>query len=352
MKKDIIKRDSHETNQFVRLTTTTFFDERLTDSGCRLLIAILNNAEDWKVNVTYYGNKFGWSSGKTTSAKKNLIECGYLTEQVEMTSKGKIYHYTIFESFTNEGKSLHLISKDWKPSIENQTLETNDWEPHANNINTDNIESDKMNQEKNKEIKISDSVSVSTQSQELTESIKIEERNTNINTPLQLKEFFFSYGERPCEEKILAYVEKQGYSREVGREIFLELHNKDFKNQKGTPIKGIEKYIDSMLSDRSKHSHHTSIDSFLEAIKPVNEWFINKSIANNEDLSIYRQTSLLDAKEAAREYWNSISKDKDEYILYMKSFIEQNGWKSMANFKAYIFKHQQRQTQNTGTNYV
>ncbi|MES2589745.1 MAG: hypothetical protein V4622_12255 [Bacteroidota bacterium] len=353
MKKDKIKRDSHEKNQFVRLTKTTLFDKRLTDSGCRLLIAMLNNAEDWKVNVTYYAGILRWSSGKTTNAKKNLMDCGYLKEDVEMTSKGKIYHYTIFESSINKEISQHPVSKDWQSTVGNQTLEINDWKVDANNSNIDNIDTHKNNPEKNKEIIISESVSVNNQLQVVEKNVETKESNTNADTPLQLKDdFFFSWGERPSEEKIIDYAEKKGYSRKVGCEIFLELHNKDFKTKSGSPIKGIQKYIDLMLSDRSKHSHPTSIESFLEAVQPVNNWFINHSLEQNKNLCLERQTSLLNAKDAAKEYWNSISKDKDEYILYLKGFIESVGWKPMSSFKAYVFKHRERQIQSTGKTYV
>jgi hypothetical protein len=370
MKKDKIIRDKHESVPFVRLTTKTLFNEQLSDSGCRLLIAMLNNAEDWKVNVTYYSNKLGWSSGKTSNAKKNLIKCGYLKEEIEMTSKGKVYHYTINETaeknqhpfsenrLSNSGESalkpqenkamsLHPVSKDWKPTIGNQTLETNDWKQHTNNSNIDKSNLDKNNLEKNKEIKISDSVSVSTQN--LTPVESTETKNTNA--PSQ-EGYFFEYGERPSEEKIISYAQEKGYSKEVGCEVFLELHKKDFKNKTGTPIKGIQKYIDSMLSDRGKHSHYTSIESFIEAVKPVNDVYIRNSIKENDSIDL--QTSKFHGKEASIEFWNSVSKDKNAYVKYMLDYIKSNGeqFKSMANFKKHIFNHRDRQIQDTGKTYV
>lgn len=344
MKKDKIIRDNQEVIQFVRLTTTTFFDERLTDSACRLLIAMLNNADDWNVNVTYYGNKLGWSPGKTAGAKKNLMKFGYLTEETEMTSKGKIYHYTILESPINKEMNLHPVSEVRKPNLENRSLETEVRKVDANKSNADKSNPDKTNSEKNKEIIISDSVSVSNQN--LTPAQNVETKDTH--TPLQ-EVYFFEYGVRPNEEKIIAYAEQKGYSREVGCDIFLELHNKDFKNKSGTPIKGIQKYIDLMLSDRSKHSHSASIESFIESVTPVNEVFIKNSI--NVNASVDWQTSKLYAKEASIEFWNSVSKDKNDYIRYMMKFVESNGYKSMAQFKKYIFNHRNRQVQSTGTTY-
>jgi len=349
MKKDVIQRDNHESIQFVRLTTTTFNDKRLTDTACRLLVAMLNNSDDWEINVTYYGNKFGWSPSKTASAKKNLVECGYLVEHSVMTSKGKVYHYSIYETPINKEEEQNQISNVRKPKLGNRSQETDVRKLDTNNTNREKIKADKSKLDKNKEIKISDSVSVNSIHSESNK--KVEDKDTN--TALQVEEeFFFNYGERPTEDKIIAYVEKRGYSREVGREIFLELHTKDFKNQKGTPIKGIEKYIDSMLQDKSKHSHNTSIESFLQAVTPVNEFIINKYIEMNKEHSIYFQTYRLSAKEAAKEFWTSISKDAKDYNKYVMDFLKSNGLKSMDSFKAYVFRHQERQIQDTGTTYI
>lgn len=98
MKKDFIKKTIEE-GGFLQIKRQAVVDSKLTDPGLRLLMLMLNNSTDWKINTTYFGRLLGWSPKKLSNATNNLIECGYLTKTKQRQASGAfVYQYSICDS--------------------------------------------------------------------------------------------------------------------------------------------------------------------------------------------------------------------------------------------------------------
>ena len=81
---------------FDKISKSITRDIKLTDSAYRLMVLIINNQTDWKINTSYYQKLLGWSNDKLSNATKNLIELGYLTRtKINKGNKGFGYQYEI-----------------------------------------------------------------------------------------------------------------------------------------------------------------------------------------------------------------------------------------------------------------
>lgn len=94
-------------------------DTNLTDSAYRLLVLIINNSDDWKINTTYYKNILNWSNTKLSNATKNLIELGYIKRtKINKGNKGFEYIYEIILDETNT-VDLNNDNQEMVPSYQN-----------------------------------------------------------------------------------------------------------------------------------------------------------------------------------------------------------------------------------------
>lgn len=357
-KKDAIYRMDMKKGQFATISRDALTNPKLSEPAFRLLMILLNNSDAWEIYTTFYQHELKWSPGKMSSAKKNLIEQGYLKESKEYTGKETIHHYTVIETPTLQPEKQISKTESQKTNIRNgssvpdvQTLDTN-------KSNIDNSKLEEKKKEEINEVKCSVSVEIEDVKKE---SVATAAQNEQHDTTLQLKreKYFFSYGERPKEEKIIQYVvEEKGYPIEVALEIYSTLHRTDFKNKDGERINGLQGYIDLMLTEKSKESfthqdQALQLKEFLNGLNDLHVWYVNGSIIKNPDKPLDFTTSILDMKDAAKHYFNTISRDKDEYILYLKGFLEQtNSFTPASSFCAYVKKHKERLMSEKSTDYL
>lgn len=84
---------------FDRISRELTRNKDLNDSGYRLMVLILNNTKDWKINLTYFSNLLGWSKGKLSRTTKHIIELGLIKKtKINLGSKGFTYEYEIIST--------------------------------------------------------------------------------------------------------------------------------------------------------------------------------------------------------------------------------------------------------------
>ena len=298
---------------FVTVSRKILMDERLTDTAFRLIVYALNNSDEWKLNITYLKNYLGWSPKKLASAKKNLEELGYLKCETTPSKKGKgkIYTYTIIED-QDSLSELQLV---------NFSKETSVSELQKVNTNENNIKEIKLDEIKLNEMKCNENVDNSK-----VESLSMEEQkqhNTTHSNYIE-REFFFKQYEQPSQEKIIEYVQKKkGYPVEVAIDIHKILLKSDFKNKSGERIKGIQGYIDAILSTKNKEQiqYNTLQDEneFLKEVDSFNKECVNQ-MCSRRDLD--STTQYLKMKDSAVYYFKLIGRSKNGYIQYFAEFAD------------------------------
>jgi len=84
---------------YATIQNKILFDNNLTSSSIQLLILLLNNDENWNINLEFYKKKLKWCSDKMTKVIENLMANGYVNRIQKSKGRGKGfgYYYTISE---------------------------------------------------------------------------------------------------------------------------------------------------------------------------------------------------------------------------------------------------------------
>ncbi len=360
-KKDTIKRVKLEDGNFATISRDVLMDENLTDSAFRMLVWMLNNSNEWKLNVTYFKNVMGWSFNKLASAKKNLVKLGYLIVETEKGGygKGDIHSYTVQESTS-------LILEVLNCKLQNRSSKLG---VAKRELNDNNIEEMKKEENKLDEmncIVIGEKMENGPSTQEV-KNLTVEAKQSNpihsvegssigsIKNEFKApgRTFEFEAYEQPTQEKIIDYVTKKGYPSIVGIEIHKSLLQRDFKNSNGEPIKGIQGYIDVALKTKQPnsinpiHSVEGSIGDekeFVKAVSSTNEMYARNYCNINPNADY--QTNLLHMQEAAKHFFNLVGRTKEGYNNYLRAFINEtissNKIAACSLFNKYVQGNNQR----------
>lgn len=106
-----------EKTNFSTIRNEVLIDTKLSDSAKILLIRMLNNSEEWVINVSFYRKQMNWSTDKLSAAMNSLEKNGYL---IRKRIEGG-WEYIINEIGISEN---HISEKQicGKQISENQTL--------------------------------------------------------------------------------------------------------------------------------------------------------------------------------------------------------------------------------------
>lgn len=126
LKNTIIRVNPTEGN-YATISNNILFNPKLTSDAKVLLQILLNNKEDWDINLAFYSKKFGWGTHKQSKIIKNLNENGYLVKKPFSKGKDKGFNivYTISE-YGNLKKAIDLVVNEElvQPESIPQLLET------------------------------------------------------------------------------------------------------------------------------------------------------------------------------------------------------------------------------------
>lgn len=94
-----INRANEAAGSYYTLAKETFEDPNLNSDAIRLLMRMLNNTDGYIINLTVFGQNFGWSRSKTTKTYKMLEDSGYAKrEQLRVGGRLVGYDYTVYET--------------------------------------------------------------------------------------------------------------------------------------------------------------------------------------------------------------------------------------------------------------
>lgn len=94
----IIRRDLQD-GEFATISNKIMMDTNLTSDAFRFLMILLNNSNEWEIQVGFFSRKLGWDRKKTAKVIANLVEAGYLKYKKIPLGRhlGFEYIYTISE---------------------------------------------------------------------------------------------------------------------------------------------------------------------------------------------------------------------------------------------------------------
>jgi predicted transcriptional regulator len=115
-------------------------DINLTDSAYRLIVLIINNQNDWKINTTYYQKLLGWSNDKLSNATKNLVNLGYIKRtKINKGNKGFNYQYEINLYAEQKESITETLSTEVIEDIQIEKKVTEKQEKVIENTSTDEL---------------------------------------------------------------------------------------------------------------------------------------------------------------------------------------------------------------------